>query len=326
MTRLDEIWKAYGDGGFSAIRSIPPDTFVEGLYLAALAFREGRFESAHAFAEAASKRRPESRVAAESAKYRHNVMRSGKPEVYATARGFYRFIRAGGNVELYENVSAALRRVYQRHDEIGLLDIGTGDGLALLPALSDNVTRIDVVEPSEKMLADLTAELDRRGVTYRSHHQTLQDFVATQPAENWDIVQATYSLHSIPPVERKPMLEWIRQHTGLVLIAEFDVPNLGAPCGPAHVQYLLERYERGLSEYRGSDRDIVAQEFLIPILFGNFDHDAGRLTFEQSMDSWTSDLESAGFVNLRRHLVAEYWWADSYLVEAAGDLSSGGDR
>ena len=54
---------------------------------------------------------------------------------YDQPRAFEIFIRAGGNPPLYTAVSGALARLYEQLGVRCLLDIGVGDGMALLPAL-----------------------------------------------------------------------------------------------------------------------------------------------------------------------------------------------
>src|SRR5262245_34615049 len=56
--------------------------------------------------------------------------------VYDHPEAFQAFINGGGNVGLYEAVSAALARLYDRTRPRSLLDVGCGDGRALLPALA----------------------------------------------------------------------------------------------------------------------------------------------------------------------------------------------
>ena len=122
------------------------------------------------------------------------------------------------NVPLYQAVSAALRDVYAEHSDAHLLDIGVGDGLALLPALTPNIHRVDLVEPSAALLVGVGEALETRGIPYHAFNGTIQAF-AKGHSGPWDLAQATFSLHSLAPAERRATLVAVPDHLGLV----FDV-------------------------------------------------------------------------------------------------------
>lgn len=280
-----------------------------------MAYGRGDLAEASRCAEAFLAERPDSLVAGESANYLARVERRGARDVYATPGGFRCFIRGGGNVALYDALSTRLRQLYSDRQVRSILDVGVGDGRALLPALTDGVERVDVVEPSRAMLDETCAALHRLGIRHGEHHGSVQEFIRGSK-DLWDIGQATFSLHTLPPLERASVLEWLRQQTGLLVLAEFDVPDLGEIGSREHAGQLLERYEKGLSEYGNGDRRRVAEEFLMPVLFGIFTQGKQRVTFEQTLDDWCEALRAAGFAYLRRHLLTRYWWADAYLIEA----------
>ncbi len=77
-------------------------------------------------------------------------------------RRFAAFIRGGGNVPLYRETSAALAGQYPEAP-FDLLDIGAGDGLALLPALTPAVGEVTVAEPAAPLLGRCSAALSARG-------------------------------------------------------------------------------------------------------------------------------------------------------------------
>jgi hypothetical protein len=243
------------------------------------------------------------------------VRRHGKAGVYVDGEAFAAFIRGGGNVGLYTAASDALRRVYADYESLRLFDIGVGDGMALLPALTDNIAHLDVLEPSTAMLSRTTAALDACGISYRAANTTLQDYVAAGIDRAWDITQATWSLQSLPPVDRPEVFRWLRGHTSRLLVAEFDVPDFAENYGPERVQYVIERYRRGLAEYVG-DGGQVAQGFLMPVLFGYFDPTAARTNWEGPIAGWVEALRAAGFETVRTHLLFAYFWADAYLIDA----------
>jgi hypothetical protein len=230
-------------------------------------------------------------------------------------QAFSAFIRGGGNVPLYAATSAALRQVYVRSGARSLLDIGVGDGLALLPALTESIAHVGLVEPSAAMLDLTSAQLQERGVPFHAFRGTLQAFAARSD-EHWDIVQATFSLQSLLPEERAPMLAWLRAHGRRLLIAEFDAPEFADMYAPDRVHYVADHFEQGLAEYQ-ADGGLVAQGFLMPVMFGYFDRSAARTNYEQPIAAWAEQLRAAGFADVATTGLYRYWWAPAYLIEAS---------
>lgn len=287
---------------------------------ALIAYGAHDIAAAHILAQRAADLDPDHAVYAAAVVYLDHVQREGKhaSRVYISPDAFSAFIRGGGNVPLYQNTSAALRRVYEQYDSLSLLDIGVGDGLALLPALTPNVRRLDVLEPSSTMLSQTSAALHARGVAHRAINATVQQWMADEQGK-WDVIQSTYALQSIHPDERTLILEWFRQHAGRVLIAEFDAPHFQQPCEGLtaldRVRYFVERYQRGLAEYQ-DDGGLVAQGFLMPVFFGGFDPGAARVNWEMHIEDWVRLLREAGFNDVRTEPISDYWWATAYLVDA----------
>lgn len=87
--------------------------------------------------------------------------RAQDAHVYTSPAAFEAFIRGGGNVPLYERVSAELASHYGP-DVHSLLDIGSGDGHALFPALAATahphaLKRLTLLEPAGALLASAVA-------------------------------------------------------------------------------------------------------------------------------------------------------------------------
>lgn len=312
---IAEIYHCYQAGGYAAAAQAHAEQADELFYLAALAFGEDDLSSAARFAAQAAARNPASLLYAAATAYLASLVRAGKSNVYLSPEAFGAFIRGGGNVPLYEATSAALRQVYLHSTARSLLDIGVGDGLALLPALTDSIARVDLVEPSAAMLDLTSAQLRKRGVPFHAFRGTLQEFAASA-GERWDIAQATFSLQSLLPEERAPMLAWLRAHGRRLLIAEFDAPAFAEMYAPARVQYVADHFEQGLAEYQG-DGGLVAQGFLMPVMFGYFDRTAARTNYEQPIAAWAEQLRAAGFADVTTTELYRYWWAPAYLIEAA---------
>ena len=89
---------------------------------------------------------------------------------------------------------------------------------------------------------------------------------------------------------------------------------------PERVRLIHDSYLAGMAEYTGRTdpalEEQVKQGFLMPTFFGYFRSDASRSTFEQTIDDWSAELETAGFRVIRRELIYRYWWADAYLLMA----------
>ncbi len=283
-------------------------------YHALLAFGAGERAEALRYAQAAAAGDPGSPLYAAAASYLARTLPGAEAGVYSAPEAFAAFIRGGANRGLYAATSAALRAAQLQNGARSLLDIGVGDGMALLPALTDGIEELDLVEPSAALLASTCQQLDARGRRYRAFNGTLQDFVA-QHRGIWDIAEATFSLQSIVPEERASLLAWLREHCRRLLIAEFDVPDFAEQFAPARAAYVTERFARGLTEY-ADDGGLVAQGFLMPVMFGYFDRTAARTNYEQPMDAWAEQLRAAGFSRVRVQPLYPYWWAPACLLDA----------
>jgi hypothetical protein len=311
---VSDRYRQYQDHGYAAVIAQPVEHADELFYLALLAFGENDAIRAAQFAGQAAAREPANLVYAAAATYLERVAQAGTQSVYLSPEAFSAFIRGGSNVPLYEATSTALRQAYTQDGATSLLDIGVGDGLALLPALTPAITKLDLVEPSAALLDATSARLSARGIAHRAFNQTLQDFVATA-RESWDIIQATFSLQSIAPTERTPLLAWMRDHGRRVLIAEFDEPHFAGMYAPDRLEYVVDHFQRGLAEYAG-DGGLVAQGFLMPVLFGYFDKTAARTNYEQPVREWVDQLRTAGFVDITTTQLFPYWWAPAFLISA----------
>lgn len=216
---------------------------------------------------------------------------------------------------LYRAVHQALRSLYTGRSGLRLLDIGSGEGHALLPALTPEVVAVDAVEPAKQRLALVAAELDRRGVEHRAYPCTVQEFTARTDVGPWDLAQETFALLTLPRAERIEVLTWLRPRTERIALLEFDVPELGCGLEPARFRYLVDAYERGLREY-DTDRSLVAQGFLVPVLLDTLtEHDQAHA--EQPIGRWVEDLTTAHFTPDPPRHVHDYWWAPAYLGTAS---------
>jgi len=315
---LSRVWRHYRDGGLDAAARAETSSAESDLYLAMLAFADERHAEAAAFARRAARAEPEALLPRAAVTYLDRVAREGKPNVYVSAEGFSAFIRGGGNVPLYRETSAALVRHYPR-TPFELLDIGVGDGMALLPALTPAVQRVTLVEPAASLLARTTDQLTARGVAFDAFAGGLREFAAEPrtSARRWDVAQATFSLQSLAPADRPSLLGWLRSRCEVLLMVEFDPPRMDEPLRPETVRHVLARYREGLAEYAGVEFDTVAQGFLMPVMFGYADRGVDRTNFEQPIAHWEQLLREAGFARVEREPLHPYWWAPTCLLVAS---------
>ncbi|HEV7651763.1 MAG TPA: methyltransferase domain-containing protein [Actinophytocola sp.] len=242
---------------------------------------------------------------------------TGDGRVYDRPAAFTAFIRGGGNVELYERVSAALAERYRRLGVASIVDIGCGDGRALVPALdaAGNSPAVTLVEPSAALLsAALAALAGHTDPARTTAHATDAAAFTTDLAERFDLAESTFALHAVPPAERSAVLTALRGHVGHLVLAEFDHPAHPAG-GPAHLTFLADTYERGLAEY-DADRDLVAQGFLMPVLTGQLAPGAPRSTWEQPAAAWAAQLEACGYREVTVEPLCDYWSSPAILLTA----------
>lgn len=317
---IEQYWNSLQRDGYAGLRDVLPDDGLEAFYLSLAAHGHGDRQRAVQYMEQALAFEPHNLVFAAAVRYLR-LAAAGKQGVYTAPEAFVAFIRGGGNVPLYRAVSAALRRSYHGYGQLSVLDIGVGDGMALLPALSSEVSELTLVEPSRALLAQTLAQLETYAGRVGAHAETLQAF-AQHAQGRWDLAQATFSLQSIVPEERTKLLGWLRRHTERLLVVEFDVPGFDAMFAPDHVRSVLERMSAGIAEY-DHDRELVTQGFLMPLMFGFFDPSAGRTNYEQPRAAWAAQLRAAGFGALRSRTLYPYWWAPAFLIDASREFIRG---
>lgn len=324
LVGIAELWAAYRSGAshseIAKAASTPDELFYAGLVALASHDRDAGL----AQIRAARQQEPDRLVFSECAYHLAQLADSKVAEtadIYFSPQAFSAFGRGGGNVELYRRTHQALRERYRSWQPGALLDVGTGEGLGVLPALTEHVGRIDVLEPSAPRLAVATVALAERGLTYRAINQTIAEFIAAaerepDPLNQWDLVQETFAMLSIPAPERIPTLRWLRERTPRMVLVEFDVPLAEHTLHPEWFEYVLSRYEVGMGEYPGK-YNLVRQGFLVPVLLGTLRPGSDKVHYEQTIRGWVHDLGIAGFsVPTDPTWVADFWWGEAYLIEA----------
>ena len=207
-----------------------------------------------------------------------------------------------------------LRAAYEEFRPGCVLDIGVGDGAALMPAVPDSGVHVDLVEPSASLLDEVVGALTHRGISHRAWRGTFQEFAREHDAASWDLVQSSFALQSLSPGDRSRALSWIARHTRVFVLVEFDVAEVVCPFEPGWFRGCVSRVERGLREY-GRDRDLVGLGFVLPVILGIFDA-GGRTNYECSVRRWEWELREAGFTDVVSRELYDYWWEPAYVVEA----------
>lgn len=133
---LDDAWQLYSDSGYEALRQMSSSDPLTLFYCALVGFGHDDIIAAQQFASQAAAQSPGTAVFSEAASYLQRVAEQGKQNVYINGDAFTAFINGGGNIPLYDATSAVLRQVYGQYETLDLLDVGVGNGHALLPALS----------------------------------------------------------------------------------------------------------------------------------------------------------------------------------------------
>ncbi|MFI7672834.1 class I SAM-dependent methyltransferase [Actinophytocola sp. NPDC049390] len=229
--------------------------------------------------------------------------------VYDQPAAFTAFIRGGGNVGLYRAVSSALAELYDRHEVTTLVDIGCGDGKAVVPAVEGRDVAVTLVEPSRALLDEAVAQLP--GAT--AHNTDAATFVSALTGR-FDLAESTFALHTLPHEERSAVLTALRGHVSRLALVEFDVPD-DPPGSPEHLTFLADTYEQGLAEYE-ADRDVVAQGFLMPVLAGQLTPGATRNTWEQPATAWAAQLTACGYREVTMQPLYDYWSSPAFLLTA----------
>lgn len=237
---------------------------------------------------------------------------AGDGRVYDRPAAFTAFIGGGGNVGLYGAVSRALAARYQRFGVTSLVDIGCGDGRAVLAALAVTpVPEVTLVEPSSALLDAARAAAPEGATAFAGDAAT---FVADLDGQRFDLAESTFALHALPHEDRSAVLSALRGHVTRLVLAEFDVPD--HPAGSdEHLEFLATTYEQGLAEY-DTDRDLVAQGFLMPVLTGQLAPDARRSTWEQPATAWAEQLRACGYRNIAIEPLYDYWSSPAFLLTA----------
>ena len=232
---------------------------------------------------------------------------------YDAPSAFEAFIRSRGNIALYGAVSSTLARLYDHHRPNRLLDIGTGDGMALVPAVAKatHVPReIDVLEPSEQMFEKLIGFLS----VHAGYNQSLEAFAeGLAQKHHWEMAQSSFALQSIPPSARTKALRKLARHVDRLVVIEFDVPDLPPGSRDLH-ESLAARYELAASDQE-EHVDLVASGFLVPMLLGQL-RAATPSNWEQPATAWLDELTSAGFRAVKVEHVHNYSWAPAMCLVA----------
>ncbi len=256
-----------------------------------------------------------------AAALRRHAGRAQDAQVYNQPAAFEAFIRGGGNVPLYRQVSATLAGQYTP-DVQALLDIGCGDGEALFPALAAHprhaLQRLTLLEPAGALLSSAVAraQAEQPVLPVQALNEGLGAFTARlQAGDRWDVAQATFALQAIPEAKRWAGLARLRAHVRRLVIVEFDIPPLARDTDE-HLMSLASRYERALGEYDGATRELVAQGFLLPMFLGQLDAQTAATNWEHPAPHWAAQLAGQGWRVQAPAMICDYFWAPAFVLVA----------
>lgn len=237
--------------------------------------------------------------------------------VYEDPTAFQAFIDGGRNPFLYDQAIRVVGTHQEQHKPKSVLDVGCGDGRISVASLSQAVTRLGLLEPSD-MLDEARASLNdfvdesSQDIEVLAFSNTIQEYLSNAPTgERWDLVQSTFAMHSLDYAERTQVLGALAQRCSCIVLVEFDVPAF-ADASAEHAHYVVQRFVKGVAEY--SDSPEVVSGFLLPVLVAQFAPERVRHTHEQPAETWAKQLREAGFRDVAVKHVANYWWADAVAI------------
>ena len=264
----------------------------------------------------------------QAVRWLEQVAQSSRTGAYQDADAFETFIRSGGNMAMYAALERMVATAWDTYHPTTILDIGSGDGRLISGVLRYTQLRslpaLNLVEPSGSLLARALEQLSRHDPPVKTQglNRTIQDLMDEAPSTaHWDLCQATWSLHNLASDERALLFRWLRDRCSILLVAEFDVQAEAYPLlSWERIRLIHDRYLVGVAVYTGhmdpALEERVKQGFLMPILFGYFRSDSSRSTYEQTIGSWSAEIQAGGFGPPKQQLIYHYWWADAFLLTA----------
>ncbi len=236
--------------------------------------------------------------------------------VYQEPTAFDVFISNGTNPALYAATTRHLVSLHAQVQPRSLLDVGCGDGRVTAGVVGASTEHIDLVEPSETMLRHAADRLAMGPAEVATHATGAVEFLAAADEQaQWGLVQSTFAVHSLPPDDRRLVLQMLSSRTPHLVLVEFDVPGEGVLAdGEAFLAFLAMRYDAGVREYREHPEAVTG--FLLPVLLGLLDPTLPRHTYEQPIVDWESDLRAAGFTHTSVTPLYDYWWSPAAAIHA----------
>jgi ubiquinone/menaquinone biosynthesis C-methylase UbiE len=276
--------------------------------------------------------------------------RKDSTELYVDPSGFEAFTRGGSNVALYEAVHEALGKLYaSRGSDLSLLDVGCGEGAALVPALKRAqeaaraegreefpLKKIALLEPSSMLAAcerKLREAAEALGISVEVESISSNIEQVCSSLEHFSFVESSFALQNVNKHDRARVLSELAKKCDVFVLIEFDCSAIdlseAARFEDRTIDGFLEKYIGGVNEFNAqlsesyglSENQMSAaiEGFLVPILFHNFTGHS-KLN-EQSAAQWLDELRTT-FSDVRVQTINEYWWAPCVMFTCTNQRSN----
>ena len=216
-------------------------------------------------------------------------------------------------------LASQLKTALDAKGNIRLGCIGPGDGSLLdrtLGLLGNDRSRVELVlvEPNERFLSQSQDLLTRAGHSVTSISHAVQSASLKGVLGTLDVVHCVFSMQCVGKHFRGAAFQALRDTGAVLVLVEFDdsMTEGQAIQSAERIENTRERFSSLVDAIVGQCASTPAPSFdplgitmfLMPVMFGRFANDEpDRSTHEQPIESWRSELSSAGFGNIKMETI-----------------------